>query len=164
MTKRLTVRCTVSLFVRRREGCFAPPARPTFVRGDKSRQKHHLNLRFKDPRTLFILLDCNLIPRVRGTRLLSLRITYRFSSCAAAAHSCDGRTKRVVRRVDVGIAPYEPLTVSLCRGRCPHRPARWMQRLLLRIASAAAALEQRRFNNSATTGILRERVVHGHKI
>ena len=34
---------------------FRPPGRGTFARGGKSTQKRHLNLRFKNPRTLCLL-------------------------------------------------------------------------------------------------------------
>ena len=77
---------------------FRAPARGTFGRCPKSTQKDNLNLRFKNPLTLFLLLDCDLIPRVHRTRRLSLRMTNRLSSCAAAAHVLNGRTQRVVRR------------------------------------------------------------------
>ena len=65
--------------------------RDTFGHGPKSVQKGRLNLRFKNPRTLSLLLDCDLMPRVRGTRLISYHMTNRLSSCAAAAGIVNGR-------------------------------------------------------------------------
>ena len=77
---------------------FRAPARGTFGRCPKSTQKDNLNLRFKNPLTLFLLLDCDLIPHVHRTRRLSLRMTNRLPSSAAAAHVLNGKTQRVVRR------------------------------------------------------------------
>ena len=55
------------------------PARDTFGPGPKSVQKGRLNLRFKNPPTLFILQICTLLPRVCGAWFFSLRMTYRLS-------------------------------------------------------------------------------------
>ena len=74
-----------------------PLARDTFGCGPKSVQKGRLNLRFKNPPALFFLQICCRIPRVRGMRLISFCMTYRLSSCAAAAFLFNGRTKKVVR-------------------------------------------------------------------
>ena len=59
-----------------REGMFRAPARVTFGRCPKSDQKDSLNLRFKNPRTLFILQICGLLPRVHRTLPLSFRMTH----------------------------------------------------------------------------------------
>ena len=77
---------------------FRAPARVTFGRCPKSDQKDSLNLRFKNPRTLFRLQICGLLPRVHRTWLFSLCMTNRPSSCTAAAHVINGRSNSVVRR------------------------------------------------------------------
>ena len=77
---------------------FRSPERPAFARGGKSRQKRHLNLRFKNPPALFFLQIFRLIPRDYEVRLLSPRMTNRLSSRAAAAHALNGRTQSAVRR------------------------------------------------------------------
>ena len=76
---------------------FRSPERVTFALGGKSNQKRHLNLRFKNPPTLFSLQICGLFPRGRGNCLVSFRVTNRLSSRAAAAHVITGRTNSVVR-------------------------------------------------------------------
>ena len=111
-------------------GMFRAPARDTFGRGPKSVQKGRLNLRFKNPRTLFRLRICGLLPRVHGTWSLSCCMTYRLSflrrcrSCASTAGngSLSGGVMRASpRAIDAGISS-------------PFR-------------SAAAAQEQRRFDD-----------------
>ena len=54
---------------------FRAPARGTFAHGGKSTQKRHLNLRFKNPPTLWRIYDCFPFPRVRGTWPFSCRMT-----------------------------------------------------------------------------------------
>ena len=78
---------------------FRAPARDTFGRGPKSVQKGRLNLRFKNPPTLYHFLIWCPIPRVRRTRLLSPHVTNRLSFCAAAAHVLNGRHRSVFRRI-----------------------------------------------------------------
>ena len=75
---------------------FRPPGRDTFGRDPKSVQKGRLNLRFKNPPTLFFMQIYCLIPRDYGDCLFSPRMTNRPSSCAAAAHCCNGRSCCVV--------------------------------------------------------------------
>jgi len=41
---------------------FRAPARVTFALGGKSNQKRHLNLRFKDPRTLYLIFNLVAFP------------------------------------------------------------------------------------------------------
>ena len=43
-----------ALFLSPAAGVFRAPARPTFALGGKSRQKRHLNLRFKNPPALWL--------------------------------------------------------------------------------------------------------------
>ena len=65
--------------------------RGTFARSGKSTQKRCLNLRFKNPPTLWWVRICGFPPRVRGTSPLSFPMTHCLCSCAAAADGYDGR-------------------------------------------------------------------------
>ena len=80
-----------------RRGVSWPRPRGTFAHGGKSTQKRHLNLRFKNPPTLYCVRICCHLPRDCGTWLLSFRMTHRISSCVAAADVINGRTNSVVR-------------------------------------------------------------------
>ena len=157
------------------DGMFRAPARGTFALSGKSTQKRCLNLRFKNPPALCSAFCWGLTPRVHRTKLFSLCMTNQLSSCVAAAHTLNGRIQSVVRRRHQrqrrrGVKKtcrwhvFSLRSRRLCRrsihlifegttsprhtigAQCPfpHQPA-------------AATREQRRFDNDATTRILRER-------
>ena len=99
-------------------------ARGTFGRCPKSTQKDSLNLRFKNPRTLFRLRICGLLPRVRGTGWLSQRMTNCLSYCAAAADARDVRSDSVVRGGMWSCRPTKDFDIR-CVGRGDHTPPRY---------------------------------------
>ena len=154
---------------------FRAPGRVTFALGGKSNQKRHLNLRFKNPPALFSLQICGLMPRVHRTWLISFRVTNRLSSCAAAAYLRNDRTNSVIRQQHQ--RQRRRGVKKTCRWHVFSLRSRRLCRRSIHLIfegttsprhtigaqcpfphqSAAATREQRRFDNDATTRILRER-------